>query len=120
MTDWRDDLKIESAGRADRDDQRDSDIYTKDMPFRQFVAEWTEAVECTQFPTFRWDLPTLGGYVINHAYDLWSAHYDLWDTVAAFALNYANRVQRDTEDNAHRLEKWIEHGKLVRDLIIGS
>jgi len=124
MTNWRDDLKIESAGKADRDDQRNSGICTKDMHFSQFLWEWTQAVASdkgTVFMTFREQSPVLGSYVITHAYDLWADNSDLWDTVAAFARNYVKRVERDYKQSPSlNLDNWRRHGELIRDLITGS
>jgi len=96
-----------------------SDNYVKAVNYVTFVAEWTKAVETdnsTQFMSFRWDYAVLGAYVLTHAYNLWSTNYDKWDNVGAFALNYVKVVEAG---ETRIMDKWVDHGQLVRSLIMG-
>lgn len=95
----------------------------KSVDLVQFVQTFIKAAQSdtsNRFSTFRWDSPSVGGYVLDHAYSLWQAHYDKWDTVEAFALNYVRCVELGTQDELSKLVRWRKHGELVRDLLIGG
>lgn len=101
----------------------ETDKYDKPVMYSTFVAIFTKAVEAdssTYFLSFRWEHPTLGGYVIDHAYSLWQTHYDKWDTVEAFAINYVKTVELHDWDGLSKRRTWHKHGEMVRGLLIGG